>query len=57
LYSFGVFGVGSEPVVYLPVSKEPPDLDSMPRGMLTGAMPPAVEAPVDAFSIISLALI
>jgi hypothetical protein len=57
LYSLGVLGVGSDPVVYLPVSKEPPDLDVMPMGMLTGAMPPAAVAPVDAVSIISLALI
>jgi hypothetical protein len=57
LYSLGVLGVGSDPVVYLPVSKEPPDLDSMPMGIATGAMPPAVEAPIEAFSTISLALI
>jgi len=48
-----VLGVGSDAVVYLPVSKEPPDLDSMPTGMLTGAMPPDAVAPALAVSIIS----
>ena len=54
LYSLGVFGVGSESVVYLPDNKEPPDLDSVPMGILTGAMPPAAVAPADADSVISL---
>jgi hypothetical protein len=36
---------------------EPPDLDTMPMGILTGAMPPALLAPADADSTISLALI
>jgi hypothetical protein len=49
----GVLGVGSDPVVYLPVSKEPPDLDNTPMGMATGAMPPALLAPADADSAIS----
>jgi hypothetical protein len=57
LYSLGVLGVGSDPVVYLPVSKEPPDLDNMPMGMLTSAMPPEAVAPADADSVISLNLI
>jgi hypothetical protein len=48
----GVLGVGSDPVVYLPASKEPPDLDSMPMGWLTGAMPPDTVAPTDADSVI-----
>ena len=46
-----------DPVVYLPDSMEPPDLDTMPMGMLTGAMLPDAVAPADAVSIISLALI
>lgn len=41
LYSLGVFGVGSDPVMYLPVNRLPPDLDCMPRGMATGAIAPA----------------
>jgi len=49
----GVLGVGSDAVVYLPVRREPPDLDSMPMGMATGATPPAQLAPADAFSTIS----
>jgi hypothetical protein len=53
----GVLGVGSDAVVYLPVSKEPPDLDSMPRADSTGAMLPEAVAPTDAVSIISCALI
>ena len=53
LYSLGVLGVGSDPVTYLPVSKEPPDLDNIPMGWLTGAMPPDAVAPADADSTIS----
>jgi hypothetical protein len=53
LYSLGVFGVGSAPVTYLPVSKEPPDLDVTPKDVSVGAMPPAQLAPADAVSIIS----
>jgi len=48
-----VLGVGSEPVVYLPDSKEPPDLDVMPMGISVGAMTPAQLAPADADSVIS----
>ena len=52
-----MLGVGSDPVTYLPVSMEPPDLDSVPMGMLTSAMPPEAVAPADADSVISLNLI
>jgi hypothetical protein len=52
-----VFGVGSELVTYLPVSIDPPFLDTMPRGVAVGAMPPAQLAPADAVSIISCILI
>jgi len=38
----GVFGVGSELVTYLPVSMDPPFLDTVPMGMLTVATLPDV---------------
>jgi len=47
-------GVGS--VVYLPDSKLPPFLDTMPIGCATAATDPALVAPADAVSIISCAL-
>ena len=53
LYSLGVFGVGSEPVIYLPANNDPPFLDTVPMGMLTVATLPAVVVSV----INSLALI
>jgi hypothetical protein len=46
-----VLGVGS--VEYLPVSKDPPDLEIMPMGWLTVATLPELLAPAEAFSIIS----
>jgi hypothetical protein len=49
-----VFGVGSELITYLPVNKDPPFLDTVPMGMLTGAIEPAV-VPVSVMN--SLALI
>jgi len=52
-YSLGVFGVGSEPVTYLPVSIDPPFLDTMPNALATGAIDPAQVAPTEAFSMIS----
>lgn len=58
LYSFGVLGVGSESVMYLPESNEPPDLVCMPKAMLTGAILPLDVPPELApSSMISLALI
>jgi len=48
-----VFGVGSDPVTYLPVNIDPPFLDTMPRVLATGAIDPAHVAPALAFSIIS----
>jgi len=58
LYSFGVLGVGSESVMYLPESNEPPDLVCNPTAILTGAMLPLDVPPELApSSIISLALI
>lgn len=58
LYSFGVFGVGSEFVIYLPESNDPPDLVCSPTAMLTGAIL-TLEVPPELTpsSIISLALI
>lgn len=44
-----MFGVGSELVTYLPVNKDPPFLDTVPMGMETGAIPPAV-VPVSAMN-------
>jgi hypothetical protein len=61
LYSFGVFGVGSESVTYLPVNNDPLFLDIVPMGLTATAMLPAVLAPALApplaVSIISRALI
>jgi len=37
-----VFGVGSELVTYLPVNRDPPFLDTIPMGILTGAIEPDV---------------
>jgi hypothetical protein len=57
LYSFGVFGVGAEFVIYLPESNEPPGLVCVPMAMLTGAILPLAVLPALApSSIISLAL-
>ena len=50
-----MLGVGSELVTYLPDSMDPPDLDVMPMGMATAAIPPLTVPPDSIISRIFIA--